>query len=424
MPKLIKLKDGAVLLYHKNNQSKATAFRVGMTRGGYLDNNTGLSHLFEHMLFKGTKTYSNEELTSLIRDNFTNLNASTAGDYMIIRSYESNKKLKQALKISADMLLNSTFDEDELEKEKQVVRQEIIRAKDDMQRIASNNLIDLAYNYPVLKSQTLGDEKKMLAIKRNQLILHREKHLVRENFFASVSSNLPAFVIKKYINKYFVEQIPSGEKNTFDACSFRINGKSNIKIETLDRQKVVIKVGIPIGGYLDYKEMFLTRRLLSYLSGIKGPLFNHFREKKQLVYSICLRRMTNKFDGLLFFDIETSADKVNDCFYAIKDFMLDVKNGIQEKEVSRLLEKYEEDDDRFVGHPVDFCSNMMFDYLDYGKIIKDKEFDKYKKCVTKQNLDELINKIFSPDKVFVSIAGPVNKKDILSFNKIKKLILE
>lgn len=423
MPKLIKLKNGAVLLYHKNTQSKATAFRVGMLRGGFLDKNTGLSHLFEHMLFKGTTTYSNDELTALIRENFSNLNASTSGDYMIIRTYESNKKLKQAFKISSDMLLNSTFNEDELEKEKQVVRQEIVRAKDDIQRIASRNLNELVYNYPILKSTTLGDEKKMMAIKRSQLIKHREKHLVRENFLASVSSNLPAFVIKKYINKYFVDLLPSGEKNTFDSCDFTINGKSGMKIETLDRQKVVVKVGIPCTGYLNFKEMFLINRMLSYLTGIKGPLFNHFREKKQLVYTIGLRRMTNKHDGILFFDIETSADKVNDCFYAIKDFMDEIKQGIQEKDVARLLEKYEENDDRFVGHPIDFCSNIMFDYLDYGRIIKDKEFDKYKKFVTKQNLDELINRIFTPEKLFISIAGPVGKKDVMSFNKISKIIM-
>lgn len=423
MPKIIKLKDGAVLLYHKNNQSKATAFRVGMRRGGFLDKNTGLSHLFEHMLFKGTTNWSNEELTALIRDNFSNLNASTSGDYMIIRSYESKKKIKQALKISSDMLLNSTFDKDELEKEKQVVRQEIIRANDDIQRIASHNLNIMAYNYPVFKSKTLGDEKKMMAITQKQLLKHREYNLVRENFIASVSSNLPAHTIKKYINEYFVDHLKSGEKNTFDSCDYKINGKSGIVVETMDRQKVVMKVAIPCCGYLDMKNSFLLSRVISYISGVKGPLFVHFREKKQLVYSVGLRRTNCKYDGLLYFDIETSTDKVNDCFYAIKDFMDEVKQGIAQKDVSRLLEKYEENDDRFVGHPVDFCSGIMFDYLDYGRIIKDKEFKKFKKYITKENLDKVILDVFNPDKVFVSVAGPVAKKDIMPFSQIEKLII-
>lgn len=423
MPKIIKLKDGAILLYHKNTQSKATAFRVGMLRGGYLDKNTGLSHLFEHMLFKGTTNWSNEELTALIRDNFSNLNASTSGDYMIIRSYESKKKIKQAFKISSDMLLNSTFDKEELEKEKQVVRQEIIRANDDIQRIASHNLNIMAYNYPELKSKTLGDEKKMMAITQKQMFKHREDNLVRENFIASVCSNLPACTIKKYINEYFVNHLKSGKKNTFDSCNFTINGKSGMVVETMDRQKVVMKVAIPCNGYLDMKKSFLLSRVLSYTSGVKGPLFDHFREKKQLVYSIALRRNTNKHDGLLFFDIETSADKVNECFYAIKDFMDEVKQGIAQKDVVRLLEKYEENDDRFVGHPVDFCSGLMFDYLDYGRIVKDKELKRLKKYVTKENLDAIIQEVFNPDKIFISVAGPVNKKDIMPLSKIEKLII-
>ena len=59
MAKIIKLRNGAVLLYHHNTQSKATAYRVGILRGGYLDKNTGISHLFEHMLFKGTSKHNN-----------------------------------------------------------------------------------------------------------------------------------------------------------------------------------------------------------------------------------------------------------------------------------------------------------------------------------------------------------------------------
>ena len=166
-----------------------------------------MSHLVEHMLFKGTSKHDNQQLTTLIRDNFSNLNASTSGDYMAIRSYESNKKLKPALQISSEMLLDSVFPEEELKKEKEVVRQEIIRANDDINRIASLTLNTMAYNYPEIKSTTLGDEKKMMAIKRSQLLKYQKDNIIRENFVASVSSNLPAFVIKHYINKYFIDKI-------------------------------------------------------------------------------------------------------------------------------------------------------------------------------------------------------------------------
>ena len=423
MPKIIKLNGGGVLLYEHNNQSKATAYRIGVFRGGYLDKNTGISHLFEHMMFKGTKNYTNDQLSEQIRENFSNLNASTGGEYMLIRSYESNRKLKPALKISAEMMLDSVFPEEELKKEKDVVRQEIVRANDDINRIASLNLNKIVYNYPEIKSDTLGDEKKMMAITREELVNYQNNNLIKENFFASVSSNLPAFVIKKYINDYFYKRLPNGTKNTFESADLTINGESKLVVETMDRQKVVVMVAIPCYGFNDYKKSFYLSRLINHLSGLKGPLFNHFREKKQLVYSVSLRRWSGREDGVLVFNIETSPDKVNECFHAIHDFIEEVKNGLTQKEIDRLKERYIESDDRYVGHPVDHCANLVYDYMDRKKFVKPRVWDRFNKKLSVQEMNAVIAELFGDiQKVFVSIVGLIDKKDVYSINKIIKTI--
>lgn len=423
MPKIIKLNGGGVLLYHHNRQSNATAYRIGIFRGGYLDKNTGISHLFEHMMFKGTKFHTNDELSELVRENFSNLNASTSGEYMLIRSYESNKKLKPALKISAELMLDSVFPKDELQKEKDVVRQEIVRANDDITRIASLNLNRMVYDYPEIKSETLGDEKKMMAITQKQLLDYSKNNIVKENFFASVSSNLPAFIIKRYINKYFYNRLSSGVKNTFESVDLTINGESKLVVETMDRKKVVIMFAIPCCGFNDVKKSFYLSRVITHLSGLKGPLFNHFREKKQLVYSVSLRRWSNREDGVLVFNIETSADKVNECFEAIHDFIEEVKLGLTQKDVDRLKERYIESEDRYIGHPVDYSGNLLYDYMDRKKYIKPRVWNKLNKRTSVENLNEVIAETFNNiNKVFVSVAGPVEKKDVYNINKIIKII--
>lgn len=425
MEKLVKLKNGAVLLYQHNNQSKATAFRIGISRGGDLDDNTGISHVFEHMLFKGTKKYNNQELTDVINNNFVNINAGTSSECMYITSYESFRKIKPALQICAEMLLNSTFPEEELEKEKQVIRQEIIRKNDNMYAIAYDGIIDNAYVYPEITSRTLGSEEKMLKITQQDLINYRNKNLVRENFYAAVCSNLPCYKIKNYINKYFLKYIPSGEKNTFTINDYTINGSSNLFVRSLERSKVVIYFGIPCYGYEDLKNSFLLNRLRNYWRGTKGELLNVFREKNQLAYAIDIKKFAFKKDGLLVFQIETSADKVNDCIRAVGEFVKDVKlKGITEKEAKRLLERCVEADDRFVGHPIDDCGNIMFEYLDRGRITKKKELDILKKYITKPELERVINEVFNVDenKIFVSVVGSIKEEDVLSLEEIKKII--
>lgn len=423
MPKIIKLNGGGVLLYERNKQSKATAYRVGIFRGGYSDKNSGISHLFEHMIFKGTKNYTNDQLTEQIKEKFSNVNASTGGEHLLIRSYESNKKLKPALKLTAEMMLDSVFPEEELIKEKEIVCQEIVRANDDINTVAYLTLNKMIYNYPEIKSSILGDEKKMMAITRDELIDFKNNNVIKENFFASVCSSLPASKIKKYINEYFYNKLPSGEKNTFESANLTINGDSKVVVETRDRQKVVVMVAIPCCGFNDIKKSFYLSRLINHLSVTKGMLFNHFREKKQLVYSVDLRRWSNRDDGVLVFSIETSSDKVNQCFHAIHDFIAEVKKGLTKKEVDRLKERYIEGNDRYVPHPVDDCGILLFNYLDRKKYIKPKVWDKLNKRMTVADINGVINDTFANiEKVFVSIVGLIDKKDVYNINKIVKII--
>lgn len=424
MKKLVKLKNGAILLYQHNNQSKATAYRIGIFRGGSLDNNTGISHLFEHMMFKGCVRYNIDELNEIIKSNFVNLNAATGSDFMYITSYESHKKIKKALDLSAQLLIRSIFPEKELEKEKEVIKQEIIRANDNLYRSAYSNIMENAYNYPEIKSRTLGSVEKMMKLTSKDLFDYKKQNIIRENFFASVCSNLPCFVIKRYINKFFINRISSGNKVDFSSNDLTINGKSKLVVEECARNKTLIYFAIPCYGFEDLQKSYLLNCIKIYLNTFKGPIFNKFREQNQLSYFVDIKRYTYKHDGLLCFQIETSADKVNDCLKAVVDLIKETRmNGITENEAKRLVERREEADDRFVGHPMDYCGDMMFEYLDNRRFIKSRVYKKFKKHINANELNKVINDVFNVDtnKIFITVVGNVDKKKVLSLNKIKKM---
>ena len=127
---------------------------------------------------------------------------------------------------------------------------------------------------------------------------------------------------------------------------------------------------------------------------------------------------------MLCFQIETSADKVNDCLKAVVDLIKETRmNGITENEAKRLVERREEADDRFVGHPMDYCGDMMFEYLDNRRFIKSRVYKKFKKHINANELNKVINDVFNVDtnKIFITVVGNVDKKKVLSLNKIKKM---
>ena len=281
MRKVYKFKNGSTLIYRKNRLSRATAIRFGINRGGALDNNTGLSHLLEHMLFKGTSTKTKEQLDEDIRLNISSINASTGAETLVMRFYESSKQFEKGLEICADCFLNANFPEEELEKEKQVVLQEIIRDKDNQARIAFKNLWNTAYNYPETKSSTLGDENKMLKITRKNLLNYKQNNFISNNFYACVTSSLPFLKVKKLIKKYLVDNLKMGDKPDFNIYDFKINGDSKLVCETMDRNKVKILIGFPTCGFLDLEQNFIDGLSIKYLNVMKSPMWNQFREVNQ-----------------------------------------------------------------------------------------------------------------------------------------------
>ncbi len=422
MRKVYKFKNGASLIYRKNRLSRATAIRFGINRGGALDNNTGLSHLLEHMLFKGTSTKTKEQLDEDIRLNISSINASTGAETLVMRFYESSKQFEKGLEICADCFLNANFPEEELEKEKQVVLQEIIRDKDNQARIAFKNLWNTAYNYPETKSSTLGDENKMLKITRKNLLNYKQNNFISNNFYACVTSSLPFLKVKKLIKKYLVDNLKMGDKPDFNIYDFKINGDSKLVCETMDRNKVKILIGFPTCGFLELEQNFIDGLSIKYLNVMKSPMWNQFREKHQLVYAISMGRSTNRNDGLIFFDIETEPKKVNMCFDVLGELFKEIKNEVNEKDVNRVKRNFKEFRDRYVGHPTDYCIDDFYEYLGHGRLLKEREFKFEKKDITLDNVKKSINNLVNFDKVFVSVVGNIKKEDIYSIKKIKSIL--
>ncbi len=417
-----KYKNGAILIYEKNKLSKATAIRFGINRGGALDNNTGRSHLLEHMLFKGTSTKTKEQLDEDIRLNISSINASTSSNSLVMRFYESSKQFEKALQICADCFLNSNFPADELEKEKQVVLQEIIRSKDDQNRIAYFNLWKTAYNYPQTKSHTLGDESKMLKISQKSLIDYKTDNFISNNFYTSVVSSLPFGTIKRIIKKQLVDKLTPGNKPNFNEYELTINAESARVIEKMDRNKVKLLIAFPTTGFKNLKENFVSGLLLKYLNVIKSPMWNYFREKNQLVYAISMGRSTYNNDGLIMFNIETDPAKVNKCFDVLSELFAELQKGVDQKEVDRIRRNFKEGKDRYVGHPTDFCVDNMYELWGHGRLLKRKEFKFEKHAITQQNLQKSIDEIINFKKVFVSIVGNVDPKKIYSIKKIEQVL--
>ena len=158
------------------------------TEGDYLG--SGISHFLEHMLFKGTPEKGVGEIASHIQALGGTINASTGQDYTIYTIEVPPEAVDPALDTLADMLMNSSIDREEMEKERQVILGELRMGEDDpdhkLGEIAFENIyLQHPYHYPII-----GYKKLFLEITREDIWNYYRSRYVPNNMILSIAGNV------------------------------------------------------------------------------------------------------------------------------------------------------------------------------------------------------------------------------------------
>ena len=121
-----KMDNGQILIIKELHDNPVVTINTFVKTGSVNETakNSGISHLLEHMLFKGTKKYPHENFNKEIDINGANINAYTSFDYTSYSITVPSKNLKKAMDIQADMLFNSLLQREYIEKEKKVILKE------------------------------------------------------------------------------------------------------------------------------------------------------------------------------------------------------------------------------------------------------------------------------------------------------------
>lgn len=244
-------------------------------------NEHGLSHLLEHMAFKGTASRSARRIAEEIEEVGGDLNASTGLDSTAYYARVLKGDDKVALELLADILLNSSFSEEELEKEREVILQEIAGAKDDPEDIAYELLQETAFPGQAVGRPILGTPKSVRAISAADLkgFLGRKYAPQAMVFSAAGAIDHDAWV--RHVEALFGRLTPSedgGESRAHYAGGISASGKSFEQAHLL--------IGFPSPSILD--DDYMTAQVFSGVlgGGMSSRLFQEVREKRGLCYAI------------------------------------------------------------------------------------------------------------------------------------------
>jgi len=297
--------------------------------------NNGISHFLEHMFFKGTKTKSAKEIAESFDSIGGQVNAFTSKEYTCYYAKVMDTHAKFALDVLADMFFNSTFDQTELNKEKNVVNEEIKMYEDAPDDIVHDLIARAAFGDHSLAYPILGTEQTLNSFDSDKLKNYVRDMYTPEKVVVSVAGNITDEFMKE-IESLFGEYSNTPANADDRSVTFK-PGKIARKKDTEQAHLCLAYEGLPIG----HKKAYHLTILNNILGGtMSSRLFQDVREEKGLAYSVFSYQSIFKDTGLVTLYGGTGNAQLDELYDTMKQTVETlVEHGITEKELYNSKEQ-------------------------------------------------------------------------------------
>lgn len=422
--KQTKLPFGGQLYYVKNKINSSTSVDIVFDSGSRCDTVPGLAHFTEHMFFTGTNELNKEDIAKKYFD-FINVNAATSTRYICFNGQVFTNEFEDYLKTVAMMITESSFSEENVQKEIPVVQQEIARQKDKFKILSAWALDYLTFETPEFKNTTLGSQKSVASITSEDVKNYVGKYFISNNMEVFVSSPYSLSKVKKLVVKNLESKLPHNkdfEKMPYFYCNVKNNDFYKIDNQDIEKSYLYINFALNRNRWdFNFKRKFGL--VLDMLNDYSEGILNALRLKKSLVYSANIQDAYYEQNGQLTFSTECDKENVNEIFITLANYLKDIlKNGFTQEQLDKAKRLYEYSEATKEVR-LKKLTGKLYQFKYYNRIIKEKEAKKVIKKTTLKECNELFKEVFENPTVSMLVYGNAKKKDIMTkaeFNKLFK----
>ncbi len=297
--------------------------------------NNGISHFLEHMFFKGTTTKTARDIAESFDSIGGQVNAFTSKEYTCYYAKVLDTHADYALEVLADMFFNSTFEGEELKKERNVVIEEIKMYEDTPDDIVHDLLTKAVYENHPLGYPILGTEETLNTFTTETLKEYIGERYTPENVVISIAGNIPETFIGE-VEKYFgafegTSSVPAENKSSFHTN--RISRKK-------DTEQAHLCIGYN-GLQVGHEDIYTLIILNNILGGsMSSRLFQEVREQRGLAYSVFSYHSAYQDSGIVTIYGGTGAKQLDVLYETIQETLAQLKQeGITEKELNNSKEQ-------------------------------------------------------------------------------------
>lgn len=333
-PQIKTLPNGLQIAFLNINHSPVSHCALMINAGSRDDfkNCFGIAHLTEHLIFKGTNKRKAYQILNRLDAVGGDLNAYTSKEETCIHASFLNEHAERAIELIADIAFNSTYPENELEKEKTVVADEIRSYFDNPAENIFDDYEELFFRNHALGHNILGTHESLKQIKRKDLIQYTKIAFQPKNMVFTYVGNLKESTFYNYIQKYF-----EAYKNTHSQLEERISFKSYKTFYTkkdIDSHSVHMVIGnkaYPI----KHKNRIALVLLTNMLGGpaMNAKLSIALREKHGISYQVDANYTAFSDSGLFTIYAATDEKQSEKC----KDVIFKELKKIRDAKISETL---------------------------------------------------------------------------------------
>lgn len=392
MIKTITLKNGLrlVLEYIPHVQSAAMGIWVNVGSRNETPDVFGVSHFIEHMMFKGTDERTAKDIASDIDKLGGQINAFTGKEYTCYYIKTISSNLLKGADVLVDMLTNSQFSDEEMDKERKVVKEEIKMTQDTPDDLAMDEMIELVFKGDSYGNNILGTSDSLDGINHDVMKHYFDEQYSLDRMIVSVAGNFEEKVLIDYFENKFVNFKRSNGDNEFGHKSY----EKSEKVIKKDIEQSHICIG---NRSLDmnsdqYYDLVLLNKIFG--GSMSSRLFQNLREQKGLAYTIISMYGNYQTDGYFGIYAGVSHDRVDEALAGIKD-ELDklLKDGVTEEELDMAKEQIKSS---YIFGQESVASRMFTNgknILLRGKVDSEEEVVELVDRVTIQSIQKLIDQI-------------------------------
>ena len=299
--------------------------------------NEGISHLIEHMFFKGTKERSAKKIAEDFDRIGAHSNAFTGKECTCyyVKTLESN--IEKACEILTDMFMNSEFDPLEFEKEKTVIYEEIKMIEDSPEDDVHDILSEMVFRGTPLESPIIGTIESLSAIDRNRVLSYIENEYTADSIVVSVSGSFNEDAVCEIFEKNLSRL--KGTKSKAEPSPILYVPERKVKVKEVEQSHICLGIkGVP-----QEDDLFYTMILLNSIVGgsMSSRLFQNIREEKGLAYSVYSNVQSYVNDGIFSIYAGVSHEKVKETLAAVaQELEILAKNGVTEDELLIAKEQF------------------------------------------------------------------------------------